>query len=181
MIGDYDDLSGDPDLGTSAAELREQWRLEEEEYIRAAEQHWAHRRTLLDVCRELMHRGDAVAVELVDTTFTGTMVAVGEDYFQLRTAAGAVDVRVTGTALVVRVVKRATAGGCHGEPASRTFRARLLEHEVAGNEVTVGSSAGGERLTGCVFVGRDQVQLRGHGADVYVPLSWIAWMRDEPR
>jgi hypothetical protein len=128
VIGDHDDFAGDPDLGLSAGALREQWRLEEEEYARAAEQQWAHDRTLLDVARELMHRGDTVAIEMADTMFTGIVVAVGGDYLQLLTSGGPVDVCIGGTPLVLRVLERASAGGCRVIPGSQTFRARLLEH-----------------------------------------------------
>jgi hypothetical protein len=173
---DFDELPNDPDLARSASALREEWRLEEEEYTRAAEQHWEHSRTLRDVTRELMHRGDMTAIEVGDVTFTGTIVAVGDDYFQLATPAGAIDVRLAAVPLLVRVIERAQAGGCRGEPGSRTFRARLLEHEMTGRELVVGSSSGRDELHGTIVVGRDQVHVRGGTGDAYLPTAGIAWV-----
>lgn len=177
MHRDFDELPNDPELTVAASALREEWRLEEEEYTRAAEQHWAHSRTLRDVVRELMHRGDVIAIEVGHTTFSGTIVAVGDDYLQLLTPTGPVDVRLDGVPLVVRVIERAQAGGCRAEPGSRSFRARLLEHEMTDGEITVGSSAGRDELSGTIVVGRDQVRVSGGTGETYLPIAGIAWVR----
>jgi hypothetical protein len=174
---DFDDLPNDPDLTVAASALREEWRLEEEEYTLAAEQHWAHSRTLRDVARELMHRGDVAAIEVGRSIFTGTIVAVGDDYLQLASPAGAIDVRLTGVPLLVRVIERARAGGCRAEPGSVSFRARLLEHEMSGSEIILGSGSGRDELRGRIVVGRDQVQVSGADGDAYLPIGGIAWAR----
>lgn len=177
MTRDFDDLPNDPALEAPASALREEWRLEEEEYTRAAEQHWAHGRTLRDVARALMHRGDRVALQLADAVYRGTIVAVGDDYLELATAAGSVDVRITATPLVVRVIERANAGGCRAEPGSQTFRARLLEHEMIGGELVVGTTSGSGPLQGSIVVGRDQVRVTSDQSDAYLPIEAIAWAR----
>jgi hypothetical protein len=174
---DFDDLSNDPTLEAPASALREEWRLEEEEYTRAAEQHWAHSRTLRDVARELMHRGDRVALELAGTVYRGTVVAVGDDYLELATAAGSIDVRIAATPLVVRVIERVDAGGCRAEPGSPTFRARLLEHEMIGGDLVVGTTSGSGSLQGSIVVGRDQVRVRSDQSDAYLAIEGIAWTR----
>ena len=73
---------------------------------RAAVERWQHRRTLLDVIRECMHRGDTIALRLGDITFTGLVQAIGDDLVALAARDGRVDVRVDGhTPLVVRVAR----------------------------------------------------------------------------
>ena len=177
MQGDFDDLTRDLGLDATGSDLREQWRLEEEEYTRAAEQHWSHRRTMRDIATELMHRGDTVAMTIATVTFTGAVVAVGNDYLQLATSSGIVDVRVTDVPTAVRVVERRPVGGCRIAPGSPTFRARLLEREIEGGEVVVGSWCSAEHHRGAIRVGRDQVRITGTETDAYLAMSWIAWVR----
>lgn len=188
-----DDLdAGGPDLGAAAGSMREAWRSEEEEWSRAAAAQWAHGRSLVDVARELMHRGDTVAVTAGDATFTGEVTDVGLDVLRLRTVAGPVDVQLaavtTGTAdrrqarlpapVVLRVVERARSGGRSAGGGPETFRARLLENEADAVEVVVGASLVGEELRGTLTVGRDQVRVCDRdGHETYLPLAWISWMR----
>jgi hypothetical protein len=186
------DLPGDADLGGMAGALREEWRAEEEEYARAAAAQWGHGRRLVDVARELMHRGDTVAVTAGDLTFSGQIVYVGVDLLQLQTAdGGALDVQLAllttareGTResrvaapVVLRVVERARSGGRRPGPAADTFRARLLEHEADGVEVVLGSVLLREELRGTLTVGRDQVRVCDPGgAETYLPLAWVGWV-----
>ena len=175
MSRGFDELPSDPELAHAASSARAEWRRAEEEYVRAAEEHWAHQQTLRDVVRALMHRGDAIAASVGPTTFTGRVVAVGDDWFELDSAGGAVDVRIDAPELEVRVVARARDGGCRGAPGSRSFRARLLEHEMAGVPVVVGGRAGRE-ARGELVVGRDQVCV-GVPLGTYLPVRGIAWVR----
>lgn len=182
---------GDADLGGAAASMREAWRADEEEWSRAAAAQWAHGRSLVDIARELMHRGDTVAVATGDATFTGEVTDVGVDVMRLRTGRGPVDVALalvtSGSGerrtvrlpapVVVRVVARARSGGRRASGALSTFRARLLEHEADGAEVALGSVLLGEQLSGTVTVGHDQVHVRDRdGGETYVPLAWISWV-----
>src|SRR5436190_21689722 len=82
----------------AAAALRAEWRDDEYEWTRAALQHWEHDQTLLDVLRMCMHRGDTVALEFSDHTFTGVLTAVGEDLARVETVDGSVDVHLGATA-----------------------------------------------------------------------------------
>src|SRR5574341_358524 len=89
-----DPLELDPGLGGTAGRMRDDWRTDEEEWTRAAAAQWTHGRRLLDIARELMHRGDQVAVKAAGSTFTGEVVHVGADYLRLRTAGAPVDVHL---------------------------------------------------------------------------------------
>ena len=151
-------------LGNAAAEVRAEWRADEEEWTRAAVERWQHQRTLLDVIRECMLRGDTIALRLGHITFTGLVQAIGDDLVALDARDGRVDVRVDEhTPLVMRVHERARAGGTRGG-AVTTFRARLLELEMDGLDVEIGAGAAGGVVGGQITVGRDHVivhQRRG--------------------
>jgi hypothetical protein len=177
-----DRLSSDPQLEAAAGAAREERRAEEEEYAREAARQWARHRDLLDVARELQHRGDTVAIDVGETSFRGVVAAVGRDYVQLATLAGRVDVPVVTAAgtlpVVLRVVERAHRGGRRGEPGAQTFRARLLEYDTDEVDALVGSALLRDDLRGRLTVGRDHVVVRGRSGDeTYLPLAWIAWVR----
>jgi hypothetical protein len=124
-------------LRDSAAAVRAEWRVDEEEWTRAVFELWQHDRTLLDVLRECMHRGDTVALELPDVTITGALGAVGDDFVGLHGYEGPVDVPVgPGHWLVARAVEHARSCGTRGEAVS-TFRARLLVLESHDRAVVV--------------------------------------------
>jgi len=164
------------ELAGLGAAAREEWRADEEEWGRAAVEQWTHGRGLLDVARELMHRGDAVAVVAGDTTFTGTITYVGSDVLQVHTGGGLVDVH-TATPVVLRVVTRARAGGRRPGAAPSTFRARLLERESDAGDVVVGSMLLRDELKGRLRVGADHVVVRDDGGpETYVPMAWISWV-----
>jgi hypothetical protein len=178
----FDGLSGDPELESAAGAAREERRVEEEEYARAAARQWARHRDLLDVARELQHRGDTVAIDVGEMSFRGVVAVVGRDYLQLATPAGRVDVPVlTGSGalpLVVRVVERARRGGRRAKPGAQTFRARLLEYDADEVDMLIGSVLLRDDLRGRLTVGRDHVVVRGRdGDETYLPLAWIAWVR----
>jgi hypothetical protein len=186
----FDDLTGDADLRSGAGAAREERRADEEEYTRAAARQWARHRDLADVAREFQHRGDTVAVQIGELGFSGVIVAVGRDYFQLGTPGGRVDIPLfisaasgpgrerTPVPLVVRVVERAREGGRRAEPGAQTFRARLLEYDADEIDAVVGSLLLREELRGRLTIGRDYIVVRdGSGGETYLPLAWIAWVR----
>ncbi len=175
----FDDL--EPIFGAA----REERRAEEEEYTRAALRQWARHRDLLDVVRELQHRGDTISVQVGHSLLVGTIDAVGRDYVQLRTDGGCVDVRLTSSAhdgfsvpVLVRVVSRARRGGRRAEADAASFRARLLEYDGEEIEAVVGLTMIGGELRGCLVVGRDHLVVRDRdGGETYVPLGNVAWVR----
>ncbi len=164
------------DLAAAAA-LRAEWRADEDAWARAALEQWEHDRTLLDVLRTCMHRGDTVAFEFTGRTFVGALSAVGADLARLATTDGSVDAHLDGAAvLVVRVVVAARAGGGRGDRSITTFRARLLHLE--GTLVELGTRVHDDALIGELGVGRDQVRvLDGDGAARYVPIGSVNWVR----
>jgi hypothetical protein len=175
----FDDL--EPIFGAA----REERRAEEEEYTRAAARQWARHRDLVDVVRELQHRGDTISVQVGDMVFVGVIDAIGRDYVRLRTEGGRVDLRLAASAsdgtpapVLVRVVSRARHGGRRAEADAPTFRARLLEYDGDEIEAVVGAPTVGAELRGCLTVGRDHVVVRDRdGEHTYVPLGCVAWVR----
>jgi hypothetical protein len=172
-----DELPLDDDLRARAAELRREWRADEEEWSLAALEHFHHGRSLVDVLRAVMHRGDVVLLGVGVGTCRGLLSHVGEDWCRLAAAGGVVELPVTTTAPVVRVVERSPRGGCGGDPvAPATWRARLLELEVARTGCAV-ELATGELLTGSVSVGRDHVMVGAEAGAFYVPMGAVSWLR----
>ncbi len=172
-----------PGLSELGARLRGELRTDEEDWTRAAAQHWAHARTLADLAREFAARGDEVVVDTAACSFRGVIVAVGADRVDLQTADGVVHLRLAlaesvGSPLApfaLYRVARARRGGVRPPAALVTFRARLLELELAGVPVRVGSSIGGVEFAGCLTVGRDHVVV--HGArDTVLPVCWVSYV-----
>jgi hypothetical protein len=178
----FDELAGDSELEDAAGAAREDRRAEEDEYAHAAARQWARHRDLLDITRELQHRGDTVAMQVGESSFRGVIDAVGADYVQLRTPAGRVDIALvvsrerTPVPLVIRVVERAREGGRRAEPLARTFRARLLEYDGEEIDAVIGSAFLRDALRGLLTIGRDHVAVHdADGSDTYLPLDNVAW------
>lgn len=134
------------DLGRVERRMRAELRAEAEEWERLAALDLLRGRTLADVARELVGRGDVVAVSAGARTFVGPVVHAAGDLACVRTTAEDIDVNLPATA-AVRVVERSRSGG---SPAAGpdSFKARLFEHERGGDPVEVGWAA--ERLLGVV-------------------------------
>ena len=166
-----------------AAHLRAEVRADEEDWTRAAVQHWAHARTLADLAREFAARGDGVVVETTGRSFRGVIVAVGPARGDRATRGAVGHLRLAlaeavGSPLAPFALyraDRARRGGVRPPAALVTFRARLLELEAAGIPVRVGSSVIGGELTGCLTVGRDHVVV--HGArETVLPVCWVSYV-----
>jgi len=172
-----DDLHLDDDLRARAAELRREWRADEEEWSRAALEHFRHGRALIDVLREVMHRGDVVVLGDGPGAPRGVVVHVGEDWCRLDATGGVVELPVTASGPVVRVVERSSHGGCGGDPAVPSrWRARLLELEVTARPCVVELTTG-EKLIGAVLLGGDHVVVAAGGDETYVPMGSLARLR----
>lgn len=180
-------------------ELRErvadEFRLEAEEGERLAALAARRDRDLQTVGAELRDRGDRVAVDVAGRRYLGTVVHVGSDLIQLRTgtpgartspsgvvgATSVIDVHI-GAQIVLRIVERVAEGGTGPSTGPATFRARLLELEMAGTEVELTAEAVsgvvGGRLTA---VARDHVVLVDpDGSEWYVPTATITTVRSHP-
>ncbi|MDP8977479.1 MAG: hypothetical protein M3N17_02665 [Actinomycetota bacterium] len=134
------------DLRRVERRMRAELRAEAEEYERLAALDLLRGRTLADVARELVGRGDIVAVTAGGRTFVGPVVHAAGDLACVRAAGEDVDVNLPATA-AVRVVERRRSGGSPGAGPD-SFKARLFEHERAGVPAEVGWA--GERLLGVV-------------------------------
>jgi hypothetical protein len=167
-------------FGDAAAAARSEWRADEEDWTRAAVERWLHARTLLDVVRECMHRGDTVSVRFGDRVFSGRVSAVGSDLFSLDLVEGRVDVAAADDArFLLRVDARARSGGARGDHVT-TLRARLLELESARCDIEIGAGLGDE-VRGQLCVGRDHVLVRSAATpDAVVPMGAVAWVLARP-
>jgi hypothetical protein len=175
------DALDDGELRASSAAVRAEWRAEEEEWSRAAFEHWEHGRTLTDIARDCMHRGDTIALSMPHVVLRGAIGAVGSDTVRVFDGDTSTDVNVVdGAAIVLRVVERARSGGTRGADAPATFRARLFEHEMV-PAVALGMFAVADVLMGELRVGADHVRVRSRDSvDSFVPTSSVAWVRAAP-
>ncbi len=138
MTGEYDDAARA--LAAAGAAAREEWRSEQEAAARDAVEQWQHARTLVDVAREYMHRGDRVAITVAGHHATGEIVEVARDRLAVFDGDRRIDVHLhDALPLALRVVERARAGGRSGTRAV-SFRARLLEMETAATRVMVATA-----------------------------------------
>jgi hypothetical protein len=150
-------------LASVAAAARAEWRADEDEWTAAALEQWRHGRTVVDLAREHLHRGDIIAIELDGSrsgarrALQGPVIGVADDVIALDTLSGRVDVALhPGVPIAWRVVERVPDGGGRGLPLD-SFRARLLELEAARQPVEVGAMTVDGTHRGCLTVGRDHV------------------------
>jgi len=174
---------GDPldeaGLRAAAADAREEWRADEQHWSAAALEQWRHTRTLLDLARDHLHRGDTIAFRWPGATVavTGRVIGVSDDAVAVATFAGRVDVALApGTVISWSEVDSATRGGSRGI-APLTFRARLLELESLTCEVDV-AHLDGEVVRGVLRVGRDHVQVVAPDATWAIAVSALRWVRE---
>jgi hypothetical protein len=168
------------DLADLAAALRSEIRLEAEEAEREAAAAAALQRSLADVARELMAHGDIVAVDAGGRVFVGSIAEVGTDLVGLEASAGRVVVNL-GCVASLRVVQRARAGGRSPVPGVQTsFRARLLELCLSGEEVEAGMSGIEDSVVGrLAFLGSDHAAIGDAGGEPewFLPLAYLAFVR----
>jgi hypothetical protein len=164
-----------PDLGATGAAMREEWRAEQDAAIDDAAEQWRHSRTLLDLARDHMHRGDRVAVIAAGHRAVGEIVEVAPDRIALADHDARVDVHVVESVpLAFQVVERARSGGRSATRAG-TFRARLLELEAAGAPVVITATTGTDRFNGTLGVGTDLVVITSiSGIETVIALSAVA-------
>ena len=160
--------------------MREEWRTEQEAATDDAAEQWRHSRTLLDLARDHMHRGDRVAITVAGHRAVGEIVEVASDRIALfdESFPGGgrrVDVHVVDSVpLTLRVVEQARAGG-RSSARTATFRARLLELESSGALVAIATVTDPEALVGSVSVGTDMVVIATPiGIETVIALSAVA-------
>jgi hypothetical protein len=176
---DDDRLPGadDPDLVRLGQVFRDELRAEAQAYEALAAKDLLRRRSLPDVARELVHRGDRVQALTGSTTFAGVVTYAAGDLVCLRTPAGAVDLRLTGP-LALRVVERVRTGGLPTGRGPAGFTARLHEHEASGVLLELGCPSLGDLRGRIEAVAVDHVVLReADGQRCFVALRALAWVR----
>jgi hypothetical protein len=165
-----------PDLGAAGAAMREEWRAEQEAATQDAVEQWRHARTLLDIARDHMHRGDHVAIVAGGHRVAGVIIEVARDRIAVFDAPhdARVDVQVAESVpFALTVVELARAGGRSGAQAA-SFRARLLELEAAGEPVTIAATFGPDRVTGTLSVGVDVVMIATAVGETVIALAAVA-------
>jgi hypothetical protein len=174
-----DGLSQHPDLASTGAAMREEWRAEQEAATRDAHEDWTHRQSLTDRLRTHMHRGDTLLVAVAGERVIGHVEEVGDDLLALRTPAGRIDVHVAATVpLWFEVTEAAQQGGHRGSvTAERRFRQALIGRERDA-EVRLGTLGEPTGLEGRLEVGADHVVVTTRNGNAYVvPISGVAWIR----
>lgn len=162
------------DIGDAAATLRAEWRAEEERWSRAALEHWEHRRSLADVVRAAMHRGDVVVVAFADVVWSGAVVGVGHDVARVDVGGTSIDIRLAPGAPFVLRTRPARDDGRRGDPTVTTFTARM--RELDGTTVCIGTPNG--PVEGILRTAHDHVRLTADdGSASYVPAESIGWVR----
>jgi hypothetical protein len=169
------DLLESDSMSDDAAMARAEWRADEQAWSRAAFEHWEHGRSLADIARDAMHRGDTVTFAFVSHTWSGEVVAVGRDLACLDTGDTRVDLRLAADApFVLRVRAGDAVGGRRDEGALTTFTARL--RDLDDTVLCIGTAIGS--LEGRLRIGADQVRVTDvDGGVAYVPTRSVWWVR----
>jgi|FLYL01.1.fsa_nt_gi hypothetical protein len=155
-------------------------RAEAEATERETHQGRLRRRTLEDIGRELAQRGDRVRAEVAGRILAGMVVANGRDYLTVEAGEVEADLRLEG--VVMEVQRRSQGGG--SEAASRTFQARLAEHEQLGERVQLLVSTSGTAVEGIIRVAAsDHLWVEtSDGRQVVVPTRLVvAVVRNRPQ
>lgn len=165
----------DPDghLDRLAARMDAELRAEQAEYESMALQAQWRARSLADVARELMVRGDEVEVVTAGRTLLGTVHHAGIDFMVVSTPAGPTDVGLA-TMTTFRVVRRARSGGRPPGPGARTLRARMTEHATARTPLTILVADGGTLGATIGAAAEDHLLVQTRRGSVAVPWSAVA-------
>jgi hypothetical protein len=154
----------DPALRAAAARLRHEWRIDEEEANRDAYVAWRHTRTLEQVLRESMARGDRVEVRVQGHDMRGVIVDLAHDLVSLREAPGRprMDIRLgADVAFAMRIVATAITEGRVGGGEDGDFRGRLMAREESEEPSRVYVVGERSAFVGRIVVGNDVVDVIG--------------------
>lgn len=161
------------DMDKVASFMDAEVRAEQAEYEAMALQAQWRSRSLADVARELMIRGDQIEVVTATRHLSGTMHNVGTDFCVMATPAGPVDVSLT-TLTTLRVVRRVRAGGRPPGSGANTLRARMTEHQTSKTRLTV-LLTDGDVVAGMVdAAASDHLLLRTATGHLFVPWPVVA-------
>lgn len=172
----FDELARDLRQGAGA-----EMRAEAEEVERQAHLGRLRTRSLADVARQAMHRGDRAVVEVAGRIITGHVSHTGTDYMVVEGDDEVVDIRLAQAAIGF---ERSAHGGHSTSAGSTTMRARLAEYEQTGEPVRLVAPLIPMEVAGSlIVVARDHVTVRrSDGGDVHLPIDAIALViRPRPR
>jgi len=163
----------DPEL---ASELRQtvarafQQEAEEDEQLTAL--HDRRRLSMSDLAKEMVNRGERVAVEYGGHAFSGLVIGAGADHVTIQGAGQRADVRLDGA--YWSVIHTAQASAAPGVATDETLKARLSEHADQRNTVRL-CLPGGILVIGRVaVVADDHVEIAdADQRHIYVPMTLI--------
>lgn len=157
-------------------------RREAEEAAADAELLRRRQRSLADLHREAMARGDLVRLTVAGRwQVAGDLVGVGTDFVTVQDAHTVVDVALSRS---VAVFERASRGGRLGTGGARTLPARLREFEATGERLLLRTSDGTEIHGRVALVATDHlVTVDDDGVEHALPTASVAMVvrRSRPR
>ena len=163
---EFDDLAAEL-RHRVAAEFRSE--AEEIEYLVRLQRR--RKSALRDVATTAMHQGQEVKVRGLGAEWSGELLAVGSDYLSLRTATVFLEARLDSIAIGLTPARW---GGRTGKPASATFKARLTEFELTGEQVTIRCKSPVVEVSGVIeVVATDHIEVRLETERCYLPLDGI--------
>ena len=167
----------DPEAAAISGALRESWREEQESAAADAAEDFQHRRTLRDALREFVARGDRVVIEIGRRRFVGELIGVGDDVASLKGGGERIDVHLASAMPPhFSVVERARSGG-RSPTGSYSWRARLLELELAERDVELGYAGTDLVVVGRLNVGADHVVVRGRDrSEHFLPIAGLVYV-----
>ncbi len=174
---DHDPSSTPDAMADLARYLRQgvgqEWRAELEATEFETHQDRLRRRTLRDIAKMLLHRGDRLTMRTGQLQLTGEVVGGGRDYVTINTEHLCADARLDRVALRVT---RCSSGGAEARGTAPTWRARLTEMELTQEMVEVYAPSLGVSQPGRIrVVATDHLWLVDPtGFDAYLPLEEIA-------
>lgn len=172
-------MSSDEGLDALGRELRattgDELRADAEEGERLAAQAARRGQTLADVARAALFRGDRVRLRTASTTVIGTVVRAAGDLVSVETVEGTVHVRLT-AAVAYEIVQRDAVPGRSVAPGPESFRACLLELELAEAEVSI-ALPWGEVRGQLSVVARDHLVVAGPSGETHLSLAAVDHLR----
>jgi hypothetical protein len=164
-----------PDLASTGAEMRAEWRAETEAATADAAEQARRGRSLADWLHERAHAGDRIAVAVGSQRLAGMVDETGPDLIALRAVFGRVDIHLTsGSPLYIELVDHPDTGG-HRPTTGKTFYDALLARD--GQEVTMATMHEPNGLDGVLTVGTDFVSVVAKlGAETIVPMKYVLWV-----
>lgn len=160
-------------LAGALRRMRTEWADEQHRATCDAAEAYRHGRTLSDRLCDHAMRGDEVRVRARGADVTGTIVAVSDEFVTLDAVGARIEVVTADRAVIVDVVRSRCGAGRNRPRVATSLRARLLEREVGGRSVVLGTVHEGVEFTGPIAVGADHVVI----GTATVALDALAWLR----